>query len=169
LALYTSEVAKESFLLSLGGMSRLIHRLHGAGMSSASKAVLRDRPPEIREHLAGLAPEEQPDGHEESSLVVSSGDLATVRDQTPHVETSAADSVDSTVPPVVRALAQLSGTLIMLANAGEVGHARVVHDAIGKLLAPLEGSHTAERGAEVIALGSAHSRVRCMGESAGPM
>jgi hypothetical protein len=168
LALYTSEVAKESFLLSLGGMSRLIHRLHGAGMSSASKAVLRDRPPEIREHLAGLAPEEQPDGHEESSLVVSSGDLATVRDQTPHVETSVADSVDSTAPPVVRALAQLSATLIMLASAGEVGHARVVHEAIGRLLPPLEGSRNAEREANVIAFGSARSRDRCADGSAGP-
>jgi hypothetical protein len=102
-------------------------------------------------------------------LVVSPGDLATVRDETPHVETSVADSVDSTAPPVVRALAQLSATLIMLASAGEVGHARVVHDAIGKLLALQSGSRTAECGAEVIALGSARSCERCMGGSAGPM
>jgi hypothetical protein len=87
-----------------------------------------------------------------AGLVVSPGDLETVRDQTPHVETSVADSVDSTASPVVRALAQLSGTLLMLANAGEVGHARVVHDAIGKLLAPQEGSRTGERDATVIAL-----------------
>jgi hypothetical protein len=95
-------------------------------------------------------------------LVVSPGDLETVRDQRPRLETSVADSVDSIAPPVVRALAELSGTLIMLAGAGEVGPARVVHDAIGKLLAPQEGSRTAERGAEVIALGSARFRERCM-------
>jgi len=68
-----------------------------------------------------------------------------VRDQTPHVETSVAGSVDSTAPPVIRALAQLSATLIMLATAGEVGHARAVHEAIGELLPPLEGSRSAEQ------------------------
>lgn len=116
-----------------------------------------------------LAPEELFYGREKAPLVVSPGDLATVRDQTSHVETSVADSVDSTASPVLRALAQLSGTLIMLAGAGEVGHARVVHEAIGKLLPGLEGSRTAERGAEVIAHDSARSRERCMGVSAGPM
>ena len=86
-----------------------------------------------------LAPEEQPDGREESGLVVSARDLETVRDQRQPLETSVADSVNSTAPPIIRALAQLSGTLLMLVGAGEVGHARVVHDAIGKLLTPLEG------------------------------
>ena len=86
-----------------------------------------------------LAPEEQPDGREMAGLVVSPGDLATVRDQRPPFETSVADSVGSTAPAVVRALVQLSGTLLMLVGAGEVGHARVVHDTIGKLLTPLEG------------------------------
>jgi hypothetical protein len=92
-------------------------------------------PPEGRRGCAGLAPEEQPDGREMGRLVVSSRDLATVRDQTLHVETSVADSVDSTAPPVVRALVQLSDTLIMLAGAGEMGSARLVHEVIGKLLA----------------------------------
>jgi hypothetical protein len=49
-------------------------------------------------------------------------------------------------------MAQLSATLIMLASAGEVGHARVVHEVIGKLLAPHEGSRTAERGADALDL-----------------
>ena len=43
-------------------------------------------------------------------------------------------------PPVIRALAQLSATLIMLASAGGAEHARVVHEAMGKLLPPFEGS-----------------------------
>lgn len=93
-----------------------------------------------------FAPEEQPDGREMGPLVVSSGDLMTVRDQTQHLETSVADSVDSTAPPILRALAQLSGTLLMLTEAGEVGHARVVHEAIGKLLPSRKGSQTEESG-----------------------
>jgi hypothetical protein len=93
----------------------------------------------------------------------------TARDQTPRLETSVADSVDSTAPPLLRALAQLSDTLVMLAGAGEVGHARVVHEAMGKLLPYLEGSRNAERGVEVNALNSARSRERCMGGSARPM
>jgi hypothetical protein len=73
---------------------------------------LRDPGP-VKPKIPGLAPEEQPDGREESGLVVSSGDLATVRDQTPHVETAVANLADSTEPPVVRALAQLSRTLLI--------------------------------------------------------
>jgi dihydropteroate synthase len=88
-------------------------------------------------------------------LVASSRDLEAIRDQTPHVETSVADSVDSTAPPVVRALVQLSATLIMLVSAGEVGHALAVHHAIGKLLTSLEGSRTADRAVEEIAPESA--------------
>jgi hypothetical protein len=102
-----------------------------------------------------------------AGLVVSPGDLETAGDQTAPLEASVTDSVNSTAPLVVRALAQLSGTLIMLAEAGEVGHARAVHDAIGKLLAPQESPIT-KRGADVIALGSARSRDRGAGGSAGP-
>jgi len=57
----------------------------------------------------------------------------------------------------------------MLAGAGEARHARAVHDAIGKLLAPLEGSPIADPGAEVIALGSARPRDQCASGSAAPM
>ncbi|MCK6588523.1 MAG: hypothetical protein L6Q76_13170 [Polyangiaceae bacterium] len=121
------------------------------------------------ENLLIFAPEEQPDGREESGLVVSPGDLATVRDQTAPFATSVADSVDRTAPPVVRALAQLSDTLLMLAGAGEVEQARVVHEAIGKLLTSPEGSRTAERGADVIALGSARSGNWRVRGNAGPI
>jgi hypothetical protein len=77
-------------------------------------------------------------------LVVSPRDLATVRDQTPHVETSVADSVDSTAPAVVRALVQLSETMIMLAGAGEVAHARAVHEMIGRLLTTPDEAESTE-------------------------
>jgi len=140
---------------------------HVAGWQLVDHVLTMTRDAQAQGPAVSFAPEEQPDGREESGLVVSSRDLATVRDQRPPLETSVTDSVDSTAPPVVRALAQLSGTLIMLAGAGEVGRARVVHDAIGKLLAPPEGSRTAELGVNVIALDSARSRER--GGSAGPM
>lgn len=106
-----------------------------AESDGSGSAVILARDPE---NLLIFAPEEQPDGREESGLVVSSGDLTTNRDQTAPLETSVTDSVDSTAPPILRALAQLSGTLLMLAGAGEVGHARAVHEVIGKLLGPQE-------------------------------
>ena len=61
-------------------------------------------------------------------------DLETASDQTPHVATSGASSGDSSATPTVRALIHLSSTLIMLVGAGELHYARVVHEAIGKLL-----------------------------------
>jgi hypothetical protein len=63
--------------------------------------------------------------------------------------------------PVVRALAQLSETMIMLADAGELGYARAIHEVIGRLLLP-DDRHESERGANVIALGSprGHERSR---------
>lgn len=45
----------------------------------------------------------------------------------------------------------------MLAGEGELGCARVVHEAIGKLLIRSDGQE-AERGAYVIALGSQRGR-----------
>jgi hypothetical protein len=145
----------------------LMPSAHVSGWQLVDHVLTMTRDAQAQDLAVSFAPEEQSDGREMAGLVVSSGDLATVRDQRPPLETSIADSVDSTAPSVVRALAQLSGTLIMLAGAGEVGRARVVHEAIGKLLAPPEGSRTAALGINVIALDSARTRER--GGSAGPM
>lgn len=69
-------------------------------------------------------------------MVVSSEDLTPIRDQTPHLATAGANSSASSAAPVLRALAQLSETMSMLAGEGEMAHARVVHEAIGRLLTP---------------------------------
>ena len=69
-------------------------------------------------------------------MVVSPGDLETAGDQTPHLTTIRANSGASSAPHILCALAQLSETMIMLADKGELGHARAVHEAIGKLLTP---------------------------------
>ena len=69
-------------------------------------------------------------------MVVSPEDLETVGDKTPHLATVGANSSASSAAPVLRALAQLSETMIMLAGEGEMGHARVVHEATGRLLTP---------------------------------
>jgi hypothetical protein len=71
-----------------------------------------------------------------AGLVVSSGDSETARDQTAPLATSGANSGASSAPHILCALAQLSETMIMLADKGEFGHARAVHEAIGKLLTP---------------------------------
>ena len=69
-------------------------------------------------------------------MVVSPRDLETAGDQTRHLATIRANSGASSVAPGLRALAQLSETMIMLACEGEMGHARAVHEAIGRLLIP---------------------------------
>jgi hypothetical protein len=84
-------------------------------------------------------------------LVVSLGDSETARDQTAPLATSRANSGASSAPPVLQALAQLSETMIMLASEGELGHARAVHEAIGKLLTPSDEPPGARR-ANVIPL-----------------
>jgi hypothetical protein len=86
-------------------------------------------------------------------LVVSSGNLETAGDQTAPLATCGADSGASSSTPVLQALAQLSETMIMLVSAGEVGYARAIHEAIGRLLLPDDG-RAAERGVNVIELGS---------------
>jgi hypothetical protein len=79
-------------------------------------------------------------------LIVSQGDLVTTRDQTARLATSRANSDVSSGAPVLRALAQLSETMNVLVGEGELGHARAVHEAIGKLLTssnePLEARRT---------------------------
>ena len=79
------------------------------------------------------------DGREESGLVVSPQDLETVGDQTPHLATIRANSGASSEAPILQALAQLSGTMIMLAESGELDYARAVHETIGKLLIRNDG------------------------------
>ena len=111
---------------------------HVSGWQLVDHVLTMTRDAQAQGLAVSFAPEEQPDGREMARLVVSPGDRETVRDQRPPLETSVADSVDSTAPPVVRALAQLSGTLIMLADAGEIEHAQAVHEVIGKLLVPQE-------------------------------
>ena len=71
-----------------------------------------------------------------TGLVVSSGDSGTARDQTAPLATSGANSGASSVPHILCELAQLSETMIMLADKWELGHARAIHEAIGKLLTP---------------------------------
>jgi len=102
-------------------------------MVSFSDARASSRPC-IPIRSVGEAPLEASGGREEVGLVVSPGDLAPVRDQTPHLATIGANSSASSAAPVLRALAQLSETMIMLAGEGEMGHARAVHEAIGRLL-----------------------------------
>ena len=69
-------------------------------------------------------------------MVVSQGDLETADDQTVPLATVGANSSASSAAPVLRALAQLSETMIMLVGEGEMGLARAVHEAIGGLLNP---------------------------------
>jgi hypothetical protein len=69
-------------------------------------------------------------------LVVSPGDLETAGDQTAPLATIRANSGASSATPVLRALTQLSETMIMLVGEGEMGHARAVHEAIRRLLTP---------------------------------
>jgi hypothetical protein len=57
---------------------------------------------------------------------------------------------------MLEVLAQLSGTMIMLAGAGEPACARAVHEAIGKLLYP--NNERAGRSANVIPLSSSIDR-----------
>jgi hypothetical protein len=73
-------------------------------------------------------------GRDVMGLVISSGDLETAGDQTAPIATSRANSGASSAPPVLQALAQLSETMIMLVGEGELGYARAVHEAIGRLL-----------------------------------
>ena len=68
--------------------------------------------------------------------VVSPKDLETAGDQTATLATVGAKSRARSATPILRALAQLSETMIMLAGEGEMGHARAVHEAIGRLLTP---------------------------------
>lgn len=68
--------------------------------------------------------------------VVSPGDPETAHDQTAPLATIRANSGASSAAPLLRALAQLSKTMIMLAGEGEMGHARAVHEATGRLLTP---------------------------------
>jgi hypothetical protein len=86
-----------------------------------------------------------------AGLVVSPGDLTLVGDQTAPLATIGANSSASSATPILQALAQLSGTMIMLTEAGELGFARAVHEAIGKVLIPGE-ARQGERAGEVIAL-----------------
>jgi hypothetical protein len=81
-----------------------------------------------------LAPLGVSSGREEAGLVVSPGNLEAAGDQTAPVATIGANSSANSPLPVLRALAQLSETMIMLVCEGEMGHARAVHEAIGKLL-----------------------------------
>jgi hypothetical protein len=53
--------------------------------------------------------------------------------------------------------------MILLIGAGEAGHARVVHEAIGKLLGPQEGSRIAEHAADVAALAVRGKNVASVG------
>jgi hypothetical protein len=62
--------------------------------------------------------------------------LEAAGDQTALLATVGANSGASSAVAVLRALAQLSETMIMLAGEGQMGHARAVHDAIGRLLTP---------------------------------
>jgi hypothetical protein len=84
--------------------------------------------------ILSIAPLGVDDGRDVAPLVVSPGDLETADDQTPHLATIRAKSGASSAPPFLRALAQLSTTMIMLAGAGELGYARAVHEMMGKLL-----------------------------------
>jgi len=89
------------------------------------------------------------DGREEWGLVVSPGDLATVRDQTAPLATVGANSSARSTAPVMQALAQLSGTMLMLAEADELDHARAIHETIGRLLSAVsDGRPTARRPVE---------------------
>jgi hypothetical protein len=47
--------------------------------------------------------------------------------------------------------------MIMLASAGELGYARAIHEAIGRLLLPEDGQR-AERGANVVYHPGEHQR-----------
>jgi len=69
-----------------------------------------------------------------TGLVVSPGHLEAAGDQTASLATIGANSSARSTAPILRALAQLSETMIMLVGEGEMGHARAVHEAIGRLL-----------------------------------
>ena len=112
---------------------------------------LRAGSPSASEPL--LAPLGVVAGREVTGLVVSSGDLGTVRDQTPHLATIRANSGASSEAPMLQALAQLSETMILLTGAGELGYARAVHEVIGKLLTQ-RNENGAERRENVNALGA---------------
>jgi len=84
-------------------------------------------------------------------LVVSTGDLETAGDPIAPLTIIRANPGASSAAPVLQALAQLSGTMIMLAGEGEMGHARAVQEAIGRLLTPSSESLEARR-ANVIPL-----------------
>ena len=83
---------------------------------------------------ARLAPLGVSGGRGVTGLVVSRGTLGTPGGQTALLATSGAISGDASTAPVLQALGQLSETMIMLVGEGELGHARAVHEVIGKLL-----------------------------------
>jgi hypothetical protein len=87
-------------------------------------------------------------------LVVSPEDSEAAGDQTFSLATIRADSGASSGAAVLHALAQLCETMVMLVGEGEMGHARAVHEAIGRLLIPSIESTEACR-AHVIPLKSA--------------
>jgi hypothetical protein len=68
-----------------------------------------------------IAPEEQSRGREESPLVVSPQNIGTASDQTAPLATVGANSSASSAAPILQAVAQLSETMIMLTEAGELG------------------------------------------------
>ena len=112
-------------------------RSNGYGIANQSAETLANQG-------SRLTPQEQPDGLEESGLAVSLEALETVREQRPPLETSVTDSVGSMAPAFVRALVHLYETMIMLAGAGEVAHARAVHEMIGRLLTTPDESASTE-------------------------
>jgi hypothetical protein len=93
-----------------------------------------------------MPPLEVSSGREESGLVASGRNLEIAGDQTAPLATIGANSGASSAAPVLQAVAQLSGTMLMLTEAGELGFARAVHEAIGKLLMG-SGGQDLERGA----------------------
>jgi hypothetical protein len=95
------------------------------------------RPEEPPDHpRLWFAPLEVVDGREKVGLDASSEDLDAAGDQTAPLATIRANSGATSATTVLRALAQLSETMIMLASEGEMGHAQAVHEAIGRLLTP---------------------------------
>ena len=76
---------------------------------------IRERPLDAASVLAPLG---VADGREKAGLVVSPGHPATVRDQTAPLATIGANSSARSGAPLLQALAQLSETMIMLADEG---------------------------------------------------
>jgi hypothetical protein len=62
--------------------------------------------------------------------------LEAAGDQTVSLATIRADSGASSGAAVLHALAQLCETMVTLVGEGEMGYARAVHEAIGRLLTP---------------------------------